>query len=482
MTWGLAYDIAMWVIRLGMIPVVARGRRPVEALAWLAGIFAFPLVGVVIYLVFGERRLRRGDDRHREIRARLKRSERVTSAEHRLDGEVDTAGEVASRRLAQLTRSLIARDLGGLPPLTGNAVELLSDSAEAMDRLIADIDAAEHQVHLLYFIYADDETGRTLGEALVRAAERGVAVRLLVDGFGSRKMLRGLGKRLSERGVRVEAMLTADMMRRPLARFDVRNHRKIAVIDGHIGYAGSMNVHDADFLLEDVGGEWRQIHARLRGPAVRHLQLLFLEDWIFATDEQLDDEECFPDVRSEGDTTVQVVPGGPTYPAELIQHVFLAAIGMAEKRLIITTPYFVPDEPLQLALRVAALRGIRVDLVIPVRTDRPYVDAAGRAYFDHLLQAGVHIWHPSKGVVHAKTITVDDTVAILGSANLDRRSLFINYELMMVLFGAELTEDLRKRQEVYLEEARELELEEWRRRPDSRRIMDDVARLLGPVI
>ncbi|HSG38595.1 MAG TPA: phospholipase D-like domain-containing protein, partial [Thermoanaerobaculia bacterium] len=291
MDWGLAFDIGEWVIRIIMIPVVAREHRAQVALAWLGVILLVPFVGLPLYLLFGEYNLRHRVKAHEEIRGEVEARERLRQQAPSLL-HPDFTRPV--RDLARLTGSLTAH--GAFPVVDGNAVQLIEGQREGIERVLEDIERAERHVHLLFFLFNGDDTGRRVGEALIRAVQRGVRCRLLVDPVGSGitaepSFFRTLKGPLEEQGVEVRSTMPVRLLRRPLARLDIRNHRKIVVVDGRVAYTGSLNIHDPGFGLED--GEWRQLTVRLEGPAVEQLQLLFVEDWRAAGGELLSGLDYF---------------------------------------------------------------------------------------------------------------------------------------------------------------------------------------------
>lgn len=479
---GLAFEVSGWVIRLVMIPVVAREHRTNVALGWLGMILFLPWPGLVLYLLIGEFSLRRGVAGHAKVRKEVEALSRLRKDSPQLF-EAHVPPE--RRDLQRLAEHLTMSFNGGLPILSGNHVELIPGTDPIIDRLIEDIDRAEHHVHLLFFIFNGDATGRRVADALLRAAARGVECRVIVDTVGSGHIAKPsffhtLEEPLKQGGVQVQRALPIRLLRQPFSRFDIRNHRKIVVIDGHIGYTGSINLHDAGFALD--GGTWQQMAVRLEGPGVLQLQILFVEDWKFTCDELLDGPEYFPALHGTGEIAVQVMPGGPTYGQDLIQHLLVGAIQDAEDRIVITTPYFVPDDSIELALRIAALRGVRVDLIVPEHSDRRLADLAARAHFGGLLTVGVHIHLHGDGVLHAKSMTVDDNVAIVGSANFDRRSLFINYEANLVIYDEGFTRHVREVQEGYLEKSREVDPDTWNERPRRVHIAEQTVKLLGPLM
>ncbi|MBW3569742.1 MAG: cardiolipin synthase [Gemmatimonadetes bacterium] len=469
----LAYRLLGWLLRLAMVPVVARRHTPANAAAWLAPIVLLPVPGTVAYLLLARLGLERNARKHRHVRDVIERDDRLREqAGHR--ARLGVRRE--QRDLVRLAEHLSTRQMGGFPILDGNAVELLARPGEMVERLVADVDAARHHAHLMFFIWKDDRAGRRVAQALARAADRGVRCRVLVDAWATRRMRASLGAWMRERGIAVHPMLAMH----PLARMDIRNHRKVAVVDGRVAYTGSTNIHDPGSGLD--GGVWHQVSARVHGPTALQLQMLFAEDWFFATGQVLDGPSVFPDPERPGDVAIQTVPGGPSYPAHTVQHVLVQAFAEAQRQVVVTTPYLVPDEPVLLALRLAALRGVRVDVVLPTRSDRPLADAAGRAYFQELLDAGVRIHLHSQGLLHAKTISVDRAFAVIGTANLDRRSLYLNYEDLLVLYDSACVDRLRTEQARWLRQARRVDADAWPSRSRMRAYAEHTAKLLSPVL
>lgn len=479
MSWVLVWSLLEWAIRLVMIPVVIFRRfQPSTALAWLSLVAFFPEAGLIVYILIGANHLGR---------RRLRKYKRVIIAKR--------SDERLSGRRTHITRPNVgahyhgvvvqASRISGMPILGGNAVDLLPGYEPAITRLIEDIDAAEHHVHLLYYIFADDQTGRRVCDALVRAEQRGVHCRLLADAAGSRDFFgwNGPVPYLQSSGVEVYPALPVHLIRRRFPRIDLRNHRKLAIIDCRVAHTGSLNVVDADCgqpgtpLTIDLVG-------RFRGPVVAQLQSVFLEDWEFETGQRLVHEKLMPAMNVVGGTHAQVVATGPSNEIEgqALPRVLLAALNSAQHRIIITTPYLVPDEPMLFALTMAADRGVEVTLVVPEASDHPLVSAAARACFDTLLDSGVRIFLHRSGMLHAKTATVDDAVALLGSSNLDMRSFYLNFELNVLLYGQEVVTQLRAEQLRYVAQSIPVDPVAWRRRPSARRFVDSAAALLSPLL
>lgn len=465
--------ISGWVIRLVMLPIVTHRRSPTAALAWLMIIFFQPWFGLLMYLLIGENRLpRRRVKRHvRRLQTMAEVDRLALQLPHIIRPPIDPEYQ----DLAALTERI-----GGARTVGGNSVEPMIETHPAIDRLIDDIEASQHHVHLLFYIFEDDTAGRRAADALGRAVERGVKCRVLVDAVGSRGLFRRLGPSMQQRGIELHALLPANPLRRRLARLDLRNHRKLAVIDGKIAHTGSQNIVDPAYGRR--GMVWHDIMVRLTGPVVLQLQQVFEEDWFSITSELFDQTTCFPTPAVTGDVAIQTVPSGPTYQAESFQPLIIAAIQEAREHVIISSPYLVPDEPFMVALQLAVLRGVEVDVIVPRRSDHPLVSAAGRAYFDDLLDAGVRIHRHDQGLLHAKTVTVDDAFAIISSANVDIRSFYLNFELSLLLYGPSITSQLRFIQRQYIDQSQPLDQDAWSRRPRIHQVFDNIAKLLSPLL
>jgi cardiolipin synthase len=476
LSFSVAIDIVEWSIRLVMLAVIiARPLRPAAALAWLSIVMFLPWLGLLIYFLIGGRRLGILRARRYAKDLTLRQASRHVHRAFVTKPQIDEH----QRPLVEVAESFV-----GMPILGGNQVELLPSAARFVEALIEDIDKARRHVHFMFFIFEDDDVGRRVGEALIRASKRGVACRVLADGAGSFFFFRGLGKRLAEAGVRVVENLPVKSFRRLLARVDLRNHRKLVVIDGLTAYAGSHNIIRGDYG-HPRGGAWQDLTARIVGPTVSQLQAVFYEDWHFETGEALPLEGLFPDPETPARVPIQVVPSGPTGADSLtavMRDVVIEALHTARRRVIITTPYFVPDEALLTAMRLAAARGAQVDLVMPGASDHVLVDLAARAYFEPLLAAGVRIYLNHAGLLHAKTMTVDDGFAMLGSANFDIRSFFLNFELNLLLYEEDATAQLRFCQMRYIAESDEVQSEAWDERSTARRMAQNFAMLLSPLL
>lgn len=458
--------VAGWLLYLVVLGgwIVLQKREPVATLSWLLGLALLPYLGFLIYHVFGPQKIRR--NRLRRSRSRAAMQNAALAAE---DGE---AAELV--RLAQATT--------GLPVTSSTRVDLLVDGAAKYDALLADIAAAMHHVHLEYYIYEPDHTGAVLRDALVARARAGVRVRLLMDFVGSGASRRFFAP-LIEAGGEIawfHPMRFGRVWQRPWT--NLRTHRKIVVIDGRIGYTGGMNITDEqdERLRADA---YRDLHMRMTGKSVRVLQLVFAEDWAYATGRRdfLAEVEQQTPAADAGPVRTQILTSGPDSTWEAIHRAHVGAIHAARERVWMTTPYFVPGEAAMMALTSAALAGLDVRLLVPRVSDSWLVTLAARSYFGQLLVAGVKIYEYRSRMLHSKSLLVDDHLAIIGSANFDHRSFRLNFELSVLFDDADIAARLARL--IESEFAHAPRVHRGRRRPLlTARLPEALARLCSPLL
>jgi cardiolipin synthase A/B len=459
-----------------------RRRLPVGvSLAWLSIILSFPFGGAVFYLVLGEYRLgryraRRAPEIHKAWRERL-----LAIA---ADSQVSwTALAPGAAEVARLAESAL-----GAPAQAGNLLELLENAEAAFEALILDIDGAARSCHLEFYIWSPGGRADDLVAAVVRAAQRGVVCRILLDAFGSAEFLRSTrAAELRQAGAQVQAALAGGLLRSLFIRPDLRLHRKLAVIDGTIAYTGSLNLADPRLFKQNAGvGQWVDAMARIHGPAVAALALTFLSDWALETaapSELLRKAEAdLHALARAGDAAVQVLPSGPDELVAAIEQVILMAVYAATRELVLTTPYFVPSEALLTALLSAAGRGVKVLLIVPARVDSWLVHYASRAHQAALLAAGVRIALFQGGLLHTKSITIDGELSLFGSLNLDSRSLRLDFEITLAVYDKDFTAALRALQQAYFERSELLDLAACQARSAVERLTEDIARLTGPLL
>jgi len=454
-----------------MLIYVPQRRTTAAARTWLLLIFLVPWPGLLLYWLFGRIHVPR-----LRVEEQQRASRQIRTAQAQMAASPTIAPELPPR-LEPIAK--LAAHLGDFEPVGGNAVELLRDYAGSIDRLIADIESARHHVHLLSYIFEPDATGRRVADAIARTAKRGVKCRVLMDAVGSRRALHRLGPSLRAAGVEVQAALPVGFFRRNAARFDLRNHRKLTVVDGHTGYIGSQNISNPGFV-KDYPNE--ELVLRVTGPVVAQLQAVFLADNYFETSALIPEKELFPDPKRTGNSTAHVVPSGPGYKHENGQELIIALLYSARERVGITTPYFVPDEPFLLAIRSAALRGVALHLVVSRHANQTLTQFAQRSYYDALLDAGVNIHLYKPHFLHAKHLTVDDGVAVVGSTNIDIRSFALNAEINIVIYDPEVVAGLRAIQEDYFAHSDILTAEKWGRRPLLVKVAQNTARLADSLL
>lgn len=462
---GTAYYVCEWLVRLVMLAVVPLRRTAAAARSWLLLIFFLPIPGLLLYLAIG---------RPRFPRWRADRFKQLAPFFARLAGQLAGA---APPSLAPDDESVaaLAHRLGRLPAVGGNSAELLPDYDVTIDRLIADIDAARQHVRLLVYIFASDATGRKVADALARAVKRGIACHVLIDPVGSHYWARTVLAMLRDAGVDARATLPIRFLRGRTRR-DMRNHRKLFLIDGVIGYAGSQNIVDKDF---GAGVENRELAVRVTGPVVAEMTAVFLADWYLETEVMLP-EPALPE--STGDVTAQLLPSGADYPVAGFESLLVWQIHQARERVIIVTPYLVPDDDVLAAMRSAVLRGVAIHLVVSAIVDQPLVHLAQSSYYHELLARGVRIHRYRHYLLHAKTISIDGRLGIVGSSNVDIRSFQLNQEAVLLLFGVSAVAALEAVQHGYLDASDEMDLAIWRKRPRWRKIGENAARLVGPLL
>lgn len=450
---------------------------PPARLAWFIVLMVLPYVGSIIYFLFGEIDLgNKANRRHTEIFNQI----RAKAAP--LMGSIDDT----TRLIEPLYRPAFqyAGSINGFHPVEGNKAQLMADAAATNARLIADIDAAQSYVHVLYYIWLNDRTGTEVAHALIRAAGRGVTCRAMADGLGSRALVKSpLWQEMKDAGVQLAIALPLNNPLRTLltSRIDLRNHRKITVIDGNITFCGSRNSADPEFHVKAKYAPWVDIMLRFEGPIVAQNELLFLSDWMQATGESLDGFELTTTAITGG-FPAQVMGDGPTERKGATPQLFANLIACAQDTLTLSTPYFVPDATVLEALCSAAHRGVTVTLIFPKVNDSWIVAAASRSYYRKLLSAGCEIHEFKGGLLHAKTLTIDGRISLIGSSNLDLRSFDLNYENNILLQDVDVTAAIRERQGQYISQSDPVKLTQVLAWPHHRRIWNNVIATIGPVL
>lgn len=467
-----------YIVKIIAVGVVPENRRPSSSSAWLLLILFVPIVGIPAFLLLGSPYINQ-----RRARIQAEANELMhEGADDLPDVPPSLVAEPEFVSVAQLGRALTA-----LPMVTGDSHGVISDYEDSIERMAELVDGAHEYVHVEIYIMAWDSTTDVFFQALERASARGVEVRVLFDHIGSRKYpgFHRLGKRLNAAGIEWHLMLPFIPWRGKARRIDLRNHRKLLVIDGRRAMMGSQNMIDSSYLNRknsQIGRNWHDIMVELSGPIVAGIEAAFSTDWYSESGQALgirpyerDGNE--PEVGG-ATSAMQLIPSGPGFTTSPNLKVFTSMMYLAQKRLAIVSPYFVPDESLLAAVETAARRGVDVELYVSEQADQYMVDRAQSSYYRSLLEAGVRIFlYPKPAVLHTKCFIVDDIYAVMGSSNMDMRSFGLNYEISLLTTGGDLVNDIIDVVADYQDVSRELTLEEWEKRPWPRRYMESVMRL-----
>ncbi len=479
--WMADIDLWTWLVWLGrfigilLVPSVLmqRSTRPVTALAWILALLFLPYVGALLWWILGRNHIERHSRRHLRAHNRLKPSYEAL--------QKSSAAKMADRGL---TQPLIVVDEGGLFPTThDNAVAIHKNSESAFDAFVSTIEDATDHVHLQFYIWRQDETGIRFRDLLAKKARQGVEVRLLYDALGAVSIGRHFFDPITEAGGQIAAFLPVHLWERRL-RVNFRNHRKLLIVDGQIGFTGGVNIAD-EYL------DWFDMAFGFAGASVLQIQEIFAEDWYFATDEDLVERRYFPPVKMldpaimdnaiEG-AAARFVASGPDDRIDRIHKIFFTAITSTARRLHIITPYMVPDNAILTALQTAAMRGVDVRIVVPGRSDVALTQHAGRAFWEPLLEAGVRIYEYQRRILHAKVLIADHSHCIVGSANMDIRSFRLNFEANAIIESDAVNEEMEEIFQLALNDSLEVDLEQFRDRPRRARLLEGVSRLFSPLL
>ena len=479
---GFWVSISIWVallvdfiIRVLAIIIVPRNRKPTSATAWLLAIFLIPYIGILFFLLIGsyklpKRRRQKQEEINRFIIDSTEGIERVRR-DHPwppwLEGVVE-----------------LNRNLGAMPLVGGNRATLNGDYEGSLNAMAEEIRKARKYIHVEFYILSMDKTTGPFFDALEEAVKRGVTVRVLLDHIASLRTpdYKRTTKRLTAMGAKWQLMLPVQPLKGKYQRPDLRNHRKLLIVDGRVAFMGSQNVIDRSYNKKSNirrGLKWKELIVRLEGPIVAGLNAIFITDWYSETDELLQREtEPITDEIDPNELDAQVVPSGPGFAGENNLRLFLALLYYAQERIVITSPYFVPDDAMLMAITSAVQRGISVDLFVSEIGDQALVYHAQRSYYEALLRAGVRIWmYKAPYILHAKHFTIDDDVAVIGSSNMDMRSFQLNMEVSLMVRGRSFVDEMRKVEDGYRRDSRELTLEEWMKQPLRSTVLDNLARL-----
>ncbi|MBP2000696.1 cardiolipin synthase [Paenibacillus shirakamiensis] len=476
MLW-LVFALIAFIFQSATI-LILEFRNPSKTVAWLFILFCFPIIGFVVYYFVAQdykkrkKVRRRGTRLFQEMKSRIWNQTDIVKSLKNMHNPEFEHQERLFNLLTHLSES----------PITGcNSTQVLTNGEEAFSEILKAMEQATHHIHIEYYIFRGDEIGTKFQEIMIRKAQAGVKVRMVCDGLGSYYLKNRFVKELREAGVEFHFFLPP-LIATIDRRVNYRNHRKIVVVDGHVGFLGGINVGDDYLGRYPKIGFWRDTHLKVEGDAVYFLQHTFLADWRLASGERITDPELFPEHTCTRDEQVQILTSGPDQHWDAIQEMCFEAIAVAKKRVWITTPYFIPDASIYTALKTAAVSGVEVKIIIPYKSDSKLVHLASLSYVEELMHAGVKFYQYTQGFVHAKVMIIDDLLATVGTANLDMRSFFYNFEMTAVLFDKTPIERLSSDFENDLQVCRPIFLREFSHRPRLQKGAEILARMLSPLL
>ncbi|MFC9596469.1 cardiolipin synthase [Peribacillus butanolivorans] len=467
--------LTLFLVIIGFI-IFLENRDPAHTIAWLVVFGAFPIIGFMFYFLFG----------------RNFRKERIFRKKYFLDKQsfvkIDSEAELNYRKFKEMEEHpqklfSLAQRLGNSPISFTTETRILTNGEETFSNIIQELKKAKHHIHLEYYIVRDDHIGGVLKDVLIQKVREGVKVRFIYDAVGSWKLARSYIYELRNVGVEIVAF---GPLRLPLLnnKFNFRNHRKIIVIDGSVGFMGGLNIGDEYLGRNPNFGFWRDTHLMVKGEAVRTLQLIFLQDWYYSTDHSFLSDEylqtSLPLHHEHGG--VQMIAGGPDSEWTIIKSIFFKMITSAEESVWIASPYFVPDDDIFQALKVAALSGLDVRLLVPKNPDKRIVFHASRTYFPEMLAAGVRIFQYNEGFMHSKIVIVDHKLASIGTTNMDMRSFHLNFEVNAFLYRTESTQHLVNDFLEDIKVSQEVNIDEFTKRNMGLKILESTCRLLSPLL
>ncbi|MFT4466059.1 MAG: cardiolipin synthase [Sodalis sp. (in: enterobacteria)] len=470
-----------WLLIAGVTLRVMMKRRAVpSAMAWLLIIYILPLVGIITYLLFGELNLGK---------RRAERSKALWPSTAQWIDDLKGCRRIFASENSEVARSLfqLCEHRQGMGGLKDNQMQLLTSTDDALRALIRDIGLAQNNIEMVFYIWQAGGLVDQVAEALMAAARRGVRCRLMLDSAGSVAFFRSPYPTLMrDAGVNVVEALHVSILRVFLRRMDLRQHRKMVLIDNYIAYTGSMNMVDPRYFKQDAGvGQWIDIMARMEGPVATAMGIIFSCDWEIETGERIlpppPDVNIMPFEQASGHT-IQVIASGPGFPEGVIHQALLTSIYAAREQLVMTTPYLVPSDDLLHAICTAAQRGVEVHIIVPRHNDSMLVGWASRAFFAELLEAGVLIHQFEGGLLHTKSVLVDGQLSLVGTVNLDMRSLWLNFEITLVIDDDDFGSDLERVQEDYLARSRLIKARVWSKRPYWQRIVERLFYFFSPLL
>lgn len=478
MIWFILILLILYLSHLmAELVILLESRNPEKTASWLAIFAILPFLGGILYSLFGCSprkaklfRLKHLPDSH--LSQLSNHQKEVFSSEDIFFQEKSSSSKRLARLLLQSSFAPLSRN---------NRITVLTNGEEKFRALFRDLELAKDHIHIEYYIFRADAIGKEMQTLLIHKSRSGVKVRMIFDGLGSRHLPKSFLQALTDAGVEIGWFFP---LRFPqlIGTLNYRNHRKLVIIDGKTGYLGGINVGDEYLSRDPKFGFWRDTHLRLEGESVKTMQVTFLDDWYFITQKEISDESYYPHLEPIGETLLQVIAGGPDSKQESMKELFFTILATAQKEILLTSPYFIPDESMIMALKSAALSGLKVKVLVQGKPDHKIPYFASSSYFEDLLNAGVEIFRYQKGILHSKVLTVDEQICIVGSANFDIRSFQLDFELSALIYSSELAERLNRDFNQDLKDSIQVNREEQVNRPLGQKMKEANARLFSPLL
>lgn len=472
--------LTYWLLIVATSLRIVFKRRPTTyVIAWMLIIYILPIFGIILYFAIGEAHLGQ---------QRVKRAQQMRPTIAKFINRLEDFPDIFTRNVSQVSKPIfqLCKHQTGLDGINGNHIELLSETDEIFDRLIDDINHATSNIEMVFYIWNEGGRADDVENALIAATKRGVTCRLMVDSAGSRHFIRTkASKRMRDAGITIIEALKVNLLRFMFRRLDLRQHRKVAIIDNYISYTGSMNIVDPRYFKQNKHiGEWVDIMVRMNGPVTTLMGAIYASDWELETGKYLALPQIteFAEPPEEKKHIMQLIASGPGYTENMIHQVLLTAIYSAQEQIIFTTPYLVPSDDILHAVVTAAQRGVEVIIIVPKKNDSLMVKWASRAFFSELLEGGVKLYQFNDNLLHTKSVLIDNQLSLVGTVNLDMRSLWLNFEITTVIDDAEFAKSLSQLLHKYLSNSDIVNIDEWKKRPIWQRVIERLFYFFAPLL
>ncbi|WP_294827296.1 cardiolipin synthase [Gilliamella sp. G0441] len=469
-----------WLLIVATTLRIVFKRRPTTyVIAWMLIIYILPIVGIILYFAIGEAHLGQ---------QRVKRAQQMRPTIAKFIQRLEDFPDIFTTKVSQVSKPIfqLCKHQTGLDGINGNHIELLSETDEIFDRLINDINQATSNIEMVFYIWNEGGRANEVENALIAATKRGVICRLMVDSAGSRHFIKtNASKRMRDAGIIIVEALKVNLLRFMFRRLDLRQHRKVAIIDNYISYTGSMNIVDPRFFKQNKHiGKWVDIMVRMNGPVTTLMGAIYASDWELETGKYLALPQItdFAEPPEDKKHIMQLIASGPGYTENMIHQVLLTAIYSAQEQIIFTTPYLVPSDDILHAVVTAAQRGVEVIIIVPKKNDSLMVKWASRAFFSELLDGGVKLYQFNDNLLHTKSVLIDNQLSLVGTVNLDMRSLWLNFEITTVIDDAEFANSLSILLQKYLSQSDPVNVSEWKKRPIWQHIIERLFYFFAPLL